>query len=89
MLAKGDRRLLEPNESSAPFLRLPTAHVWGRNDTLWPGSSEVLCELCEEGERSAFVHDEGHDIPGTRAKEAVQGSVRAIRRTVDRALIKQ
>ena len=89
LLAKGERKLLEPEELEVPRLRLPTAHIWGKNDTLWPGTSEVLCELCEEGERTVFVHEEGHDIPGARAKEAVQGSLRAIRRTVDNALMRQ
>ena len=88
-LARGERRLLEPEELEWPKLRLPTAHIWGRNDTLWPGTSEVLFKLCEEGERTVFIHEEGHDIPGARAKEAVQGSLRAIRRTVDAALMKQ
>ena len=88
LLAKGERKLLEPKDPQAARLRLPTAHIWGRNDTLWPGTSEVLCELCEEGEKLVFLHDEGHDIPGARAKEAVQGSLRVIRRTVDNALMK-
>ena len=76
---------LDPTKTG-PLIKLPTAHVWGRNDTLWPGASETLCGLCEEDMRAVFVHDEGHDVPGARAKEAVQGAIRVIRRTVDRAL---
>lgn len=68
------------------LLTLPTANIWGRNDQLWPGTSEILCGLCDEGTRSVFVHDEGHDVPSARAKDAVLGAVMSIRRTVDRAL---
>lgn len=76
-------------ERDGVLLGLPTAHIWGRNDKLWPGSSELLSGLCEERVRSVFVHDEGHDIPSARSKEAVLGAVRAIRRTLDRALSAQ
>lgn len=76
-------------ERDGVLLGLPTAHIWGRNDKLWPGSSELLSGLCEERVRSVFVHDEGHDVPSARSKEAVLGAVRAIRRTLDRALSAQ
>ncbi|MCJ1250984.1 hypothetical protein MMC30_008214 [Trapelia coarctata] len=87
-LAQGKLKWLDPKETG-PLLKLPTTNIWGRNDTLWPGTSEVLSELCEEPQKNVYIHEEGHDIPGARAKEAVQGCVRAIRRTIERGLIAQ
>lgn len=87
-LEKGELRHIDP-KVAGEVVRLPTANIWGRNDTVWPGSSEVLCALCEDSNRNVYIHDEGHDIPGARAKEAVQGSVRAIRRAIDQALMVQ
>ncbi|KAJ5692409.1 serine hydrolase FSH [Penicillium macrosclerotiorum] len=82
-LESGDLKLITPKKTGA-LLTLPTTHIWGSNDEIWPGSSEILYEACEESQRNVSVHTEGHDIPGTRAKEAVQDAVRAIRRTLDR-----
>lgn len=86
----GDKefRLNEENVKETEWvLKLPTAHIYGRKDPLWPGSSEVLASLSERESRSVSLHDEGHDIPGARAKEAVQGAVRAIRRAIEKGLI--
>ncbi|KAL9609134.1 MAG: hypothetical protein Q9167_006078 [Letrouitia subvulpina] len=87
-LERGEIVLIDPTKTG-PLLHLPTANIWGRNDMLWPGSCETLCSLCDESMRSASIHDEGHDVPGAKDKEAVQGAVRAIRRTIDKALMAQ
>ncbi|KAJ5733816.1 hypothetical protein N7493_002602 [Penicillium malachiteum] len=84
-LARGEITLLKPIPTSSFLLELPTAHIWGRNDTLWADRSELLSSLCDPQESSIFLHDEGHAIPGPRAKEALLGSARAIRRTVGKA----
>lgn len=86
-LEKDELRLLSPKDGK--LLKLPTAHIWGANDELYPGTSGVLSELCDEGMRCIFIHKEGHDVPNARAKDAVQGAIRAIRRTVDKGLIVQ
>ncbi|RAL08512.1 uncharacterized protein BO97DRAFT_354025 [Aspergillus homomorphus CBS 101889] len=83
----GQVRLLDPDPDTtrpAPLAGLPTAHIWGANDDLWRDRSERLCALCDPEERLVLVHGEGHSIPGARAKEALLGAVRAIRRTVGR-----
>lgn len=87
-LARNELRLLDPAKDGKP-LKLPTAHIWGANDKLYPGTSAILSQLCNVEMRCEFVHDEGHDVPNARAKEAVLGAARAIRRTVDRALTLQ
>lgn len=76
-------------EETGPILRLPTANIWGRNDEVWPGGGEKLCDLCEDTDKVVYIHEEGHSIPGPRAKEAVQGCVRAIRWTIYRAEMMQ
>lgn len=86
-LERNELRFLGPKDGKP--LKLPTAHIWGANDELYPGTSTILSDLCDEDMRSIFVHEEGHDVPNARAKEAVLGAVRAIRRTVDRALTAQ
>lgn len=84
-LDRNELKLLDA-ESVDSALALPTANIWGRNDRLWPGTSEVLSSLCEKEKNNVFVHEEGHDIPSVRAKLAVSGAVRVIRRAVDQAL---
>ncbi|KAI0184479.1 putative polyketide synthase [Xylaria flabelliformis] len=79
LLDKGELRLLERQEDLSPPISLPTACIWGRNDTLWPGSSETLWRLCDPATSMSFIHDEGHDIPGSRARGAVMGAVGIIR----------
>jgi predicted esterase len=84
-LDEGRLHLIDPDDPAGAAIGLPTANIWGRNDMLWPGSSEVLFKLCDPAVRSSYIHDEGHDIPGARAKDAIQGSVRAMRRAMDKA----
>lgn len=84
-LEKGEISFLH-HEKDGQLLRLPTAHIWGRNDDLLPGTSHALGGLCERARRFIFVHDEGHDVPSARSREAVLGAVRAIRRAMDMAL---
>jgi predicted esterase len=87
-MALAQQKLVLLDEKTVgPLLLLPTANIWGRNDFVWPGSSEHLFKLCDPSQRDVFLHDEGHDIPGGRAKDAVLGSVRIIRRTIDKALL--
>ncbi|CAI4214154.1 unnamed protein product [Parascedosporium putredinis] len=87
-LAEGRLLFLDPAQAAADsVVALPAANIWGRNDTLWPGTSEVLYALCDPAGRSSFIHEEGHDIPGARAKDAIIGSVKAIRRAIDSATL--
>lgn len=88
-LQNGTIRFLQPGEADGQPLvtGLATTHIWGRNDNHWPGMSEPLYKLCDAQKRNSFLHDEGHAIPAARAKDAVVGCVRAIRRTLDRAAL--
>ena len=84
-LSRGEMRLLDAATDGSP-LRLPTAHIWGRNDAEYPTFGPVLSGLCSPNEREVVVHDGEHEVPGSRDRDAVNASVRAVRRTVERAL---
>ncbi|KAF7595542.1 hypothetical protein BBP40_005577 [Aspergillus hancockii] len=87
-LERGEVRTLAAKVHGSQLLPgFPTAHIWGRNDDLWGDRSKTLYELCDPKERTMFLHEEGHAVPGAKAKEALLGSVRAIRRTVGRAVM--
>lgn len=68
---------------------IPTTHVWGSKDQVWPGRARKLSEICRTRGRTIYIHDGGHDIPGSKSKAAVTNIVHAIRRTVDSALFAQ
>lgn len=72
-LEKGGISFLH-HEKDGQLLKLPTAHIWGRNDNVLPGTSHVLSGLCEKASSFIFVHDEGHGVPSARSKEGARGS---------------
>ena len=83
-LLRGEVRPVDPQDGE--LIHIPTAHIWGLNDTLSPGSSDILSEVCNAQLRTVSTHDGGHEVPGARSKDAVNTAVHAIRRTVDEAL---
>lgn len=83
-LSQGVRRVLDVNTDGIK-ITIPTVHVWGSNDTLHPDTHEYARGLSAPELREEVVHEEGHDIPGGKAREAVLEVAKAIRRTVARA----
>ena len=73
-------------EADGVLIEVPTAHVWGANDGLYPEFGPVLSGLCRGEVRSVVVHGGGHEVPGRRDAEGVGRAVRAIRRAVEMAL---
>ena len=88
LLMQDELRLLSYEVDQEP-VAVPTANIWGAHDTLFPGSSAALSKLCNARERTDFVHEGGHEVPGSKSKEAVNGTVHAIRRAIDKALYAQ
>ncbi|KAL4936755.1 hypothetical protein BDV06DRAFT_216422 [Aspergillus oleicola] len=72
----------------AECIDIPTAHIWGRNDTLY-GYGPELSKLCRGSMREEVVLESGHEIPGARDLVAVARCVQAIRRTLARADVVQ
>jgi hypothetical protein len=66
---------------------VPTAHIWGKNDNLYPSFGPVLSLLCKANMREIYVHGGGHIVPGARDMEAVKNCVSVIRKTTELATI--
>lgn len=67
------------------LLRVPTAHIWSRNDKVLPGMSKQLVELCDKNSRGEVVHEIGHDVPGSSSDESLKEAVRLILRTIEKS----
>lgn len=88
LMDHGELLQLSPEtDADAGAIAIPSAHIYGRNDDLWPGSSETLSSLCLEELRSVYVHQGGHEIPGSSGSSRgdLAGTVHVIRRAVDKA----
>ncbi|KAL8958781.1 MAG: hypothetical protein Q9193_004226 [Seirophora villosa] len=77
------RRLMSV-EQDGEIIEIPTAHIWGRADDLYPTFGPVLSQMCKIGQREIFVHDGGHEIVGAKDQIALQKAVRVINRTIAR-----
>lgn len=82
---EGKERRLLSFEEDGELIDIPTAHIWGRHDKLYPTFGPVLSKLCKASEREDFVHEGGHEIPGPRDPAAVAKTVQVIKRTLTRA----
>ena len=80
-ILQGEIRKLGP--TAGELIQIPTAHIWGSNDDPAQEACPVVSELCNSRLRTIFVHYLGHDVPGARSHGAMNGSIRAIRRTID------
>ncbi|PFH54900.1 hypothetical protein XA68_12409 [Ophiocordyceps unilateralis] len=84
-LSTGVLRYADPDPDRRPLLSLPTTHIWGSRDDAYGDQCNVLVAMSDEAKRNVYIHKGGHEIPGPRAKDDVQGCVRAIRRVIERA----
>lgn len=80
----GELKWAESDPDKAMLL-LPTAHIWGAQDDKFQDQCKALSSLCDEARREVYIHGEGHEIPGPRARADVQGALRAIRRAIETA----
>ncbi|KAH6663383.1 serine hydrolase FSH [Halenospora varia] len=85
ILERKELRQLDP-KIDAGKIQIPTAHIWGSNDFLYPTFGPVLRDLCLKDTREEYVHQKGHAIPGSQDKTDMEKTVRIIRRTIERAL---
>lgn len=67
-----------------PLIGVPTAHIWGREDSLAAEAAGVTA-LCEADGREVYIHRGGHEIPGVKDRQGVKAVVKIIRRTIARA----
>ena len=85
LFQRNEIRLLDPRVDQE-VIKIPTAHIWGANDNLYPSFGPVLKDLSVSDLRQEFVHQGGHEIPGPRDRNGVSNSVRIIKRTIEKAL---
>ncbi|KAI1253865.1 hypothetical protein MGN70_004260 [Eutypa lata] len=79
-------RTLDPSVDGE-VINIPTAHIWGCNDTLT--DAVTISSLCASDTKEVYVHSGGHEIPGSRMNNDVKNIVRVIRRVVSMATYKQ
>ena len=65
---------------SSGKIRLPTAHIMGANDRVEPGAGLELTGICNCDNRFVFEHAGGHEVPGSRDKDALIDTVHTINR---------
>lgn len=68
-------------------IRIPTAHIWGKNDDEWKAASEEVASICITEKKLTFVHDGGHEVPGSKDRSALYKAVHVIRRTIHSAQV--
>ncbi|KAH7398511.1 serine hydrolase FSH [Pyrenochaeta sp. MPI-SDFR-AT-0127] len=71
------------SNSDHPLVRIPTAHIWGRGDKTWSKGSKEVASLCDPLKRAIYIHDGGHEIPGSKDNNNLYGVVHTVRRTID------
>jgi len=71
-------------EEYGELIEIPTVHIWGRNDRIYPNFGPVLSRLCKGAEREELVHDGGHEIPGAKDMDTVEAAAKLINRTLER-----
>lgn len=78
-------------EQDGDLIEIPTAHIWGATDRLYPTFGPVLSNLCKRGggRREIFIHRGGHEIPGPQSPDAVAKVVDVVNKTMDRAVTVQ
>lgn len=63
-------------------IQVPTAHIWGSNDTIAPTGGHDLSRICNAAKRNILVHEGGHELP---RGNSLTKAVHIIRRTIDLA----
>ncbi|KAJ2971515.1 hypothetical protein NUW58_g9396 [Xylaria curta] len=70
-------------EKDGEVIHIPTAHIWGHDDQLYPTFGPVLSKLCCGEQRADFIHQGGHEIPGAKSPSSVVQAARAIKRAIE------
>lgn len=72
-------------EEYGELIEIPTVHIWGRNDNVYPMFGPVLSRLCKGAEREELIHNGGHELPGAKHMDTVEAAAKLIIRTLERA----
>ncbi|MCJ1329254.1 hypothetical protein MMC10_005933 [Thelotrema lepadinum] len=77
-----EREPLDPKSAGEP-IRIPTAHIWGKEDRKFIGSG--MTKLCQTDGRRVFIHGRGHEIPNGRDPWSLNATLEAISKTIEAA----
>jgi predicted esterase len=72
-------------DSDGEIIQIPTAHIWGATDQLYPTFGPVLSKLCRSDRRFVYIHPGGHEIPGPKDPQQVQETIVVIEKTIEGA----
>jgi len=78
------RRLMN-FEEDGEIIVIPTAHIWGSHDTMYPTFGPVLSRVCKSSQREMFIHEGAHEVLGAKDPNSLQKLVTIINRTIARA----
>ncbi|KAI0837071.1 serine hydrolase FSH [Hypoxylon sp. FL0890] len=86
LIRSGVLKYVDP-ATDGVLLTIPTAHIWSQT----AGADEIevhqrLSQLCDEKVREVFLHDLGHDVPGSKSDKGLAGTLRAIEHVIENAM---
>ena len=90
MVAKGQAEFVVPvcmEESGMMMITIPTAHIFDPNDKRVLASGGNLRDICKSETRAVYTHECGHEVPSFRQGSTFFGAMRAIKKTIEAALI--
>ncbi|TVY80404.1 Esterase FUS5 [Lachnellula suecica] len=85
VLVQGESFQLIDRDTSSELIHIPTANIWGAKDSLYPDFGPVVKTICRADLAESYIHQGGHEIPGSKDEQAVASSVKLIKRTIERA----
>ncbi|KAI1499234.1 serine hydrolase FSH [Biscogniauxia marginata] len=66
-------------------INIPTAHTWSKTGDVNAERAQALAQLCDKTVREEFIHNLGHNVPGSKSDEGLSGALRAIEHAVENA----
>jgi hypothetical protein len=79
------RGIISDISAEGNMVNIPTAHIWSKAGEFHPGMGESLMRRCDPSMREEFIHNLGHEVPGSLSVEGLSGTLRAIERTIEKA----
>ena len=88
MLSKGmTEYVVRVSTEDSAMITIPTAHVFDPNDKRALASGASLRDICKAESRAVYTHDCGHEVPSLRQGSTFFSAVRAIKKTIEAALV--
>lgn len=74
------------SETDFVVVDVPTAHIWSNSDAFVDSAMpKRVASLCNKNTREVYIHDLGHDVPGSLSERHVNEVVRIIERVIEKA----